>query len=42
MIVAKNIRAHILKGPKRIKAFGILSKKPLSSEEHKIEESVFY
>jgi hypothetical protein len=43
MIVARNIRAHILKGPKRIK--GIWNSKQealLSTEELKIEESVFY
>jgi hypothetical protein len=42
MIVARTIRAHILKGQKESKAFGIQSKKPLSTEELKIEESVFY
>jgi hypothetical protein len=37
MIAVKNIRAH-----KESKAFGIQSKKPLSTEDLKIEESVFY
>jgi hypothetical protein len=42
MIVAKNIRAHILKGPKRIKGIWNSKQEALSTEELKIEESVFY
>jgi hypothetical protein len=43
MVVARNIQAHILKGPKRIKGiWNFQSKKPLITEELKIEESLFY
>jgi hypothetical protein len=41
MIVARNIRAHILKGPNRIKDIWNSKQEALRTEELKIKESLF-